>query len=128
MEVIPPASNPLVYFVDSGRGGDSVGNGPTSSPLYEAVRTLNGSDLLNQSPDQKYISGTADWGFDDSVNKVKNSKDGGLTDPATDPSLWTVGLRADPASNHIVYKLKALEAGTYTLSSGFHDWYGSRSV
>ncbi|MEK3969044.1 S-layer homology domain-containing protein [Paenibacillus sp. FSL H7-0323] len=127
VEVIPPASNPLVYFVDSGRGGDSVGNGPTSSPLYEAVRTLSGSDLLNQSPDQKYISGTADWGFDDSVNKVKNSKDGGLTDPATDPSLWTVGLRADPASNHIVYKLKALEAGTYTLSSGFHDWYGSRS-
>lgn len=127
VEVIPPASHPLVYFVDSGRGGDSLGNGPTSSPLYEAIRTLTGSALINQLPDQRYVSGTTIWGFDDSVNKVKNSKEGGLTDPASDPSLWTVGLRADPASNHIVYKLKALEAGTYTLSSGFHDWYGNRS-
>src|SRR5690606_24799163 len=31
VEVIPPSSHPLVYFVDSGRGGDSVGNGPTAS-------------------------------------------------------------------------------------------------
>ncbi|MEK3981994.1 S-layer homology domain-containing protein [Paenibacillus sp. FSL K6-3166] len=127
VEVIPSSNHPLVYFVDSGRGGDSVGNVPTASPLYEAVKTLTGSLLINQSPDQKYVSGTTIWGFDDSINKVKNSKDGGLADPATDPSIWTVGLRADPTSNHIVYKLMAPEAGTYTLSSGFHDWYGSRT-
>ncbi|SDD03915.1 Ig-like domain (group 4) [Paenibacillus sp. UNCCL117] len=125
VEVIPPASNPLVYFVDSGRGGDSVGNGPTPSPLYEAVKGLTGAKLLNQLPDQKYVSGTTAWGLDDSVQKVKNSKDGGHTNPATDPSLWVVGLRS--ANDHIVYKLKALPAGTYTLSSGFHDWYGNRS-
>ncbi|CAH0122252.1 hypothetical protein PAE9249_04800 [Paenibacillus sp. CECT 9249] len=125
VEVIPPAGNPLVYFVDSGRGGDSVGNGPTASPLYEAVKELTGEHLLNQTPDQKFIGGTNDWGFDDSVHKVKNSKDGGHTDPAADPSIWVVGLRA--ANDHIIYQLKALEAGTYTLSSGFHDWYGNRS-
>ncbi|UJF31411.1 glycoside hydrolase family 30 protein [Paenibacillus hexagrammi] len=64
-------------------------------------------------------------GFDDSTQKVKNSQSGGLTNPATDTSIWVVGLRS--ATNDIVYKLKALEAGTYTLSSGFNDWYGSRS-
>ncbi|XEC93306.1 Ig-like domain-containing protein [Paenibacillus tarimensis] len=125
--VIPPPGNPLVYFVDSGRGGDSLGNPPSSSPLYEAVKELTGSDLLNQTPDQRYVSGTNAWGFDDSVHKVKNAKDGGHTDPATDPSIWVVGLRTDPANQHIIYKLQALEAGTYTLSSGFHDWYGNRS-
>jgi hypothetical protein len=125
VEVIPPSSNPLVYFVDSGRGGDSVGNGPSSSPLYEAVNSLTGDDLINQAPDQRYISGTTLWGFDDSVEKVKNSKDGGHTDPAIDPSKWVVGLRA--ANDHIVYQLQAIKAGTYTLSSGFHDWYGNRS-
>lgn len=127
VEVIPPASNPLVYFVDSGRGGDSVGNVATSSPLYDAVKILSDSDLLNPSPDQRYVNGTTDWGFDDSVHQVKNSKDGGHTDPAADPSIWMVGLRVDPSSNDIVYKLKALKSGTYTLSSGFNDWYGSRS-
>ncbi|WP_342478582.1 S-layer homology domain-containing protein [Paenibacillus sp. FSL H7-0350] len=126
VEVIPPADSPLVYFVDSGRGGDSFGYGPAPSPLYEAVRTLTGSELLNSSPDQKYVAGTTDWGFDDSIHKVKNSKNGNLTDPATDPSLWVVGLRADPASNDIIYKLKALQSGVYTLSSGFYDWYGTR--
>lgn len=125
VEVIPPSGNPLVYFVDSGRGGDSVGNGPTSSPLYEAVRQLAGDALINQAPDQKFVGGTIAWGFDDSVHKVKNSKDGNHTDPAKDPSIWVVGLRA--ANDHIIYQLQAPEAGTYTLSSGFHDWYGSRS-
>ncbi|MFD2879592.1 hypothetical protein ACFTAO_32325 [Paenibacillus rhizoplanae] len=71
VEVVPPAGSPLVYFVDSGRGGDSFGNGPSASPLYEAVRTLTGSELLNLSPDQKYVAGTTDWGFDDSIHKVK---------------------------------------------------------
>lgn len=126
VEVIPSADSPLVYFVDSGRGGDSLGNPPGASPLYEAVKTLSGGSLLNGLPDQKYVSGTTDWGFDDTGNKVKNSKDGGLADPATEPSIWKVGLRADPSGNHIVYKLKALQPGAYTLSSGFYDWYGSR--
>ncbi|UJF31416.1 glycoside hydrolase family 30 protein [Paenibacillus hexagrammi] len=125
VEVIPPASNPLVYFVDSGRAGDSYGNPSSASPLYEAVKALDGPSLLNQAPDQKYVSGTTTWGFDDSVQKVKNSQNGGLTNPATDPSIWVVGLRS--ATNDIVYQLKALEAGTYTLSSGFYDWYGNRS-
>ncbi|RTE02007.1 S-layer homology domain-containing protein [Paenibacillus whitsoniae] len=127
VEVIPPASNPLVYFVDSGRGGDSYGNPATTSPVFEAVKQLTGSNLLNLAPDQRYVSGTTDWGFDDSVQKVKNAQNGNLTNPATDPSIWVVGLRADPATQHIIYKLKALEAGTYTLSSGFYDWYGTRS-
>jgi hypothetical protein len=125
VEVIPPATHPLVYFVDSGRAGDSNNNDPSPSPLHAAVRQLTGSDLINQAPDQKFASGTTEWGFDDSAHKVKYSKDGGFTNPATDPSKWIVGLRA--ANDHIVYKLKALSPGTYTLSSGFHDWYGSRS-
>jgi hypothetical protein len=127
VQVIPPAANPLAYFVDSGRGGDSYSNPATASPVYEAVKAISGNTLLNQTPDQRYVSGTTEWGFDDSVQKVKNSASGNLTDPAADPSIWVVGLRADPNTNDIVYKLKSLAAGTYTLSSGFHDWYGSRS-
>lgn len=127
VEVIPPSSNPLVYFVDSGRGGDSYGMPSTSSPVYEAVKQQSGSSLMNQAPDQRYVSGSTAWGFDDSVQKVKNSQNGNLTDPATDPSIWVVGLRADPSYQHIIYKLKPLAAGTYTLSSGFYDWYGNRN-
>jgi len=125
VEVIPPADHPLVYYVDSGRGGDSLGNGPSDSPLYEAVKELAGSTLVNQAPDQRYAAGSNTWGFDDSTQQVKNSKDGGHTDPATDPSKWVVGLRA--SNNDIVYRLESLEPGTYTLTSGFHDWYGNRS-
>ncbi|MGG1513914.1 S-layer homology domain-containing protein [Paenibacillus oryzisoli] len=125
VEVIPPASNPLVYFVDSGRGGDSYSMPATSSPVYEAVKQLSGIGLLNQVPDQKYVGGTTNWGFDDTTQKVKNSQNGNLTNPATDPSIWVVGLRS--ANNDIVYKLQAPEAGTYTITSGFYDWYGSRS-
>ncbi|WNS44135.1 S-layer homology domain-containing protein [Paenibacillus sp. MMS20-IR301] len=123
VEVIPPAANPLVYFVDSGRGGDSYNNPPASSPLYEAVKTLSGGSLLNELPDQRYVSGQTGWGYDDTSNPVKNSKEGNLVDPATEPSVWKVGLRADPKGAHIVYKLKALQAGTYTLSSGFYEWF-----
>ena len=122
--IIPPAAHPLVYFVDSGRGGDSLGNPPSDSPFYEAVKQLTGGSLINQLPDQRYVAGQTTWGFDDSTEKVKNSKDGGHTDPAKDPSIWVVGLRA--ATNHIVYRLEALQPGTYTLTSGFYDWYGSR--
>jgi hypothetical protein len=125
VEVIPPASHPLAYFVDSGRAGDSNNDDPSASPLHAAVKELTGSGLLNEEPDQRYVSGTTEWGFDDSSQKVKYSKDGGHTNPATDPSKWMVGLRA--ANDHIIYKLKALTPGTYTLSSGFHDWYGNRS-
>lgn len=125
VEVIPPADHPLKYFVDSGRAGDSNNNDPSTSPLHAAVKELAGSSLLNEAPDQRYVSGTTEWGFDDSTQKVKYSKDGGHTNPATDPSKWIVGFRA--ANNHIIYKLKALTPGTYTLSSGFHDWYGNRS-
>lgn len=128
VEIIPPADSPLVYFVDSGRGGDSLGNPAAASPLYEAVRTLSGGSLLNGLPDQKYVSGQTDWGFDDTGNMVKNSKAGELADPATEPSVWKVGLRADPSGADIVYKLKALQAGNYTLSSGFYEWYsGTRN-
>lgn len=123
VEIIPPADSPLVYFVDSGRGGDSLGNPAAASPLYEAVKTLSGGSLLNGLPDQKYVSGQTDWGFDDTGNMVKNSKAGELADPATEPSVWKVGLRADPSGANIVYKLKALQAGNYTLSSGFYEWY-----
>lgn len=126
VEVIPPADSPLVYFVDSGRGGDSLNHPPAASPLYEAVKLLSGSSLMNTLPDQKYVSGTTEWGFDDNGNKVKNSIDVAGADPAVEPSVWKVGLRADPSGKDIVYKLKALQSGVYTLSSGFNDWYGTR--
>ena len=128
--VIPPKDNPLKYFIDSGRGGDSEGSASSASPFYNAVKALTEDELLNELPDQRYVSGTTSWGFDDSVHKLRNSKVGNLTDPATDPSIWVVGLRVNPNANNsadVVYKLTALEPGTYTLSSGFHDWYGNRS-
>lgn len=125
VEVVPPATHPLKYFVDSGRAGDSNNNDPSPSPLHEAVKALTGNSLLNETPDQRYVGGTTEWGFDDSTQKIKYSKDGGHTNPAADPSKWIVGLRS--ANDHIIYKLKALTPGAYTLSSGFHDWYGSRS-
>src|SRR5690606_23430031 len=63
--IIPPAAHPLVYFVDSGRGGDSLGNPPSDSPFYEAVKQLTGGSLINQLPDQRYVAGQTTWGFDD---------------------------------------------------------------
>jgi len=123
--VIPPADHPLVYFVDSGRGGDSEGSEPSDSPFHEAVNQLTGGSLVNGLPDQRFVPGDTSWGFDDRTQKVRNSKVGGHTDPQTDPSIWVVGLRA--VDNDIVYQLEALPPGTYTLTSGFYDWYGSRS-
>ncbi|UJF31412.1 hypothetical protein [Paenibacillus hexagrammi] len=63
VEIVPPSANPLVYFVDSGRGGDSLGMPATSSPVFEAVKELSDSTLLNEAPDQRYVSGSTDWGF-----------------------------------------------------------------
>lgn len=59
VEVIPPADSPLVYFVDSGRGGDSLGNPPGASPCtkrskyYPAAACLTGYRIRNMSAEQR---------------------------------------------------------------------------
>lgn len=135
VEVVPPAANPLVYFVDSGHNGDSqnlsYSNLQTTSHAFTAVSGLAGASLHNTLPDQHYVPGSADWGYTyDSTHNLKISVVGGDPNPSDAGTLggygkYDLGLRTN--SNSIAYHL-ALAPGTYTLSTGFTEFFdGSRS-
>lgn len=128
VQIITPKDNPLVYFVDCGRAGDpsNLNSYPaSSSPLYEAVKELSVANLKNQEADQIYSSESNTWGVDYSNTGIKNSQNGVGIVSANEPSIWKVGSRA--INKQIHYKLGVLDPGTYTLTSGFYDWYGSRN-
>ncbi|HMR48667.1 MAG TPA: Ig-like domain-containing protein [Arachnia sp.] len=130
VEVLPPAEHPLVYFVDAGRNGDSQTQ-PwstifTPSKPFDGAKSLAQSTLHNTLPDQRFVSGTNDWGHVfDATNNYKISVTGG------DPNAGNLGALADLGKfelgvrtngTQIGFRL-ALEAGTYTLSSGFFEFY-----
>jgi uncharacterized repeat protein (TIGR02543 family) len=135
VEVIPPAANPLVYFVDSGHNGDSqsmpYSNIQTTSHAFTAVSGLAGASLHNTLPDQHYVPGSTDWGYTyDSTHNLKISVVGGDPNPGDPGTLggygkYDLGLRTNGTS--IGYQL-ALAPGTYTLSTGFTEFFdGNRS-
>lgn len=98
-EIVPAA---LVYYIDSGTSG-------AASPQYTAVSqsvTLRNDkiDQVSPAPDQ--------WGYDAAGMKVK-----GTTDIA---DKYSTGLYQD--ATRLVYRLP-LDAGTYTLTGGFTEWW-----
>lgn len=135
VEVLPPAANPLVYFVDAGHNGDSQTKSYstilTSSNAFTAVGSLEGAGLHNALPDEHYVGGTNDWGYTyDATNNLKISVANGDpsdTSPTTLGSYDKYGLGLRTNGTSITYRL-ALAPGTYTLSSGFTEFYsGNRT-
>src|SRR5699024_4273172 len=100
VEVLPPADHSLVYFVDAGRGGDAqdkwYSTEPTSSAAFEAAQTLADESLRNAAPAE--ASELA------AFNK------------------YELGFRTN--SESVDFGL-ALDPGTYTLSSGFYEFYAA---
>ena len=99
-EIVPAA---LVYYIDSGTGG-------AASPQYAAV--AKSAQLRNDKVDQ--VSASADqWGYVADGMKVKGTTD--INDK------YSTGLYQD--TTKLVYRLP-LDAGTYTLTGGFTEWWG----
>lgn len=99
-EIVPES---LVYYIDAGTSG-------APSPQYAAV--AGSAALRNDKVDQ--VSTSADqWGYDAAGMKVK-----GTTDIA---DKYSTGLYQD--TTRLVYRLP-LDAGTYTLTGGFTEWWG----
>ncbi|KAA8821532.1 immunoglobulin-like domain-containing protein, partial [Bifidobacterium vespertilionis] len=106
LEALPES---LQYFIDSGTGGKD-------SPEYAAVKAAVPT-LLNNKVDQE-SDGTT-WGYNKDGQSVYGSGD--INDK------FSTGLWAGKGKSTIYYL--PLEAGTYTLTAGFHEWWGvSRSM
>lgn len=105
-EIVPSL---LVYYIDSGTGG-------ADSPQYAAVKKSVPA-LRNDKIDQ--VSASADqWGYVADGMKVKSTTD--INDK------YSTGLYQD--TTKLVYRLP-LDAGTYTLTGGFTEWWNlSRSM
>ncbi|SEE71874.1 bacterial Ig-like domain-containing protein [Ruania alba] len=127
VEVLPPAEHPLTYFVDAGHDGDAQSQwwsaDSVDSPAYTAVETL--TTLRNEVPDQRFAD-DATWGYTyDEPTDYKLTVPGG--DPASGTDLSTFGkyeIGARTNSDHIAYRLE-LDPGTYTLTSGFYEFYAA---
>jgi len=99
-EVVPDG---IRYYIDSGAG--------ETSPQYDAVRSTY-PDLLNDIADR--ASGADDaWGYLADGVTVKGGTD--IADKYS-TGLWQSGT-------DLGYRLP-LEAGTYTLTAGFAEWWG----
>lgn len=99
-EVVPAQ---VVYYIDSGTNG-------VDSPQYSAVKTSR-TALANDKVDQ--ASASADqWGYVADGMKVKAGTD--LADK------YSTGLYQD--TTQLIYRLP-LDAGTYTLTAGFTEWW-----
>ena len=106
VEVIPSG---VQYFIDSGTNGKD-------SPEYTAV-TAAVPGLLNSKVDQT-SDGTM-WGYNADGQNTYGSGD--INDK------FSTGLWAGKGKSTIYYL--PLPAGKYTLSAGFHEWWGvSRSM
>lgn len=99
-EIVPPG---LVYFIDAGTDG-------AASPQYAAVSAaIDG--LRNDKVDQASTS-AEQWGYVADGMKVKSGTD--IKDK------YSTGLYQD--TTRLSYRLP-LEAGTYTLTGGFTEWW-----
>lgn len=110
VQVVPPTS---LYYVDSGMSA--------STPAFDAVaKALDGS-LRNSVADQQ-VTGTATWGYLNDGNAYVAKHASTSTDPYA-TGLYALG--AGTTSKPIVYDLP-LEAGTYTVTAGFQEWWNNR--
>ncbi len=136
VEVVPEN---LVYFIDTGTGTDwkttmkgtnDEGVARTLESLpYNAVKELVGDDLQNQVSDQAYDAKSGDtWGYGytlggnraDPIQTYSNNNSA-PADNTTISNKYDSGLRASNNTNFEYYL--TLEAGTYTLTTGFHEFY-----
>jgi len=99
-EVVPDG---IRYYIDSGAG--------EASPQYDAVRSSYPS-LLNDVADRASDASDA-WGYLADGVTVKGGTD---IDDKYSTGLWQAGT-------DLGYRLP-LDAGTYTLTSGFAEWWG----
>lgn len=120
----------LQYYIDCAADVPVNPNGGGTLSITSAVHRAvaeyfqtNNKPLLNETADQRYGAAEDEWGFEitDSKNPLKPSPDGAAGE--YDDS-YTAGWRTN--GTEIVYRL-TLESGTYKITNGFHDWYGTRS-
>lgn len=130
VEVLAPEANPLVYLVDAGHGGDNQSKPwstmTTDSLAHASAATLAGATLLNDVPDRAHTSGDT-WGYRaDATDNYKISVLGGDPPAGTTAAQlgtygkYELGVRTNGAA--ITHRLD-LPAGTYTLSSGYYEFY-----
>ena len=135
VEVVAPAENPLVYFVDAGHGGDSqslpYSSWETNSDAFNSVKTLSFETLRNDKADQ-FADTDKSWGFlHGGANNLKISVLGGdppaaiTRDQLGAFNKWDLGTRTN--GTEVRYRLD-LEPGDYTLTSGFQEFYGAGRV
>ncbi|WEV52753.1 family 16 glycoside hydrolase [Bifidobacterium sp. ESL0704] len=105
IEVVPAG---LRYYIDSGTSG-------VASPQYLAVKAERdsiGNPLKNDAVDRVAPS-ASEWGYEAAGVKVKGGTD--INDK------YSTGLYQDTTKQ--VYHLP-LDAGNYTLTAGFAEWWG----
>ncbi|KAA8816899.1 leucine-rich repeat domain-containing protein, partial [Bifidobacterium vespertilionis] len=101
VQIIAPG---LTYYVDSGAKDEA------SASDYAAVKAAV-PGLKNATPDQ--VSDGTGWGYVSSNVVAKSDAGNGKAD---------TGLYTNNSGTIISYKLP-LDAGSYTLDAGFHDWW-----
>lgn len=111
VEVVPAGT---AYFIDSGMSA--------STPAFEAVAALSGSSLLNSVADQRSTAGT--WGYLNDGGAYVAARNGSAADK-DETGLYALGRAT--TSKPIVYNLP-LEAGTYTATAGFREWWNGPRV
>ncbi len=124
VEVVPAN---LQYFINAGTGIGYVNNNAVAavSKPYNAVSALV-TNLKNNISDAAYTSESG-WGFvNDSTYKVSATVSGGdRPDSYTSTDKYSVGLRDKTSGTQpMVYRF-TLDAGTYELTTGYHEFYGS---
>ncbi|TCM97871.1 S-layer family protein [Paenibacillus sp. BK033] len=112
VEVVP---DNLVYFLDPGVS-DS-----TTTPPYNAVKTLVGDSLLNNAADQPSTGDTV-WGHTPTDTNYKYKAISGAV-VATNKSQTGV-YGSDTMNNPLGYVLP-LTAGDYTITSFHRDWWNN---
>ena len=106
VEVVPEG---LEWFIDSGAA---------SSPVYDAVAKLTG--LKNIVSDQALSAG--DWGYNADDVVVK-----GDTDPNNKLSTGLYAKGSGASSLPVSYTLP-LTAGTYDITTGYHEWWSMTRI
>lgn len=107
VEVVPEN---LVYFIDNFSNTPSEG----TTPAYEAVKALTGTNLKNDVADAASTDGS--WGF---VNQNVKKKDNVSTENKAVSGIFNDN---EKVLNYIL----PLEAGTYTITTAHNEWWGDQ--
>lgn len=116
VEVVPEN---LVYFVDT-VAANSTSNpisSVTSTEPYDAVKSLVGDSLLNDTFD-RFSQDENSWGLVDNGITTKGYS-------STDDKYVT-GVYGTGYDGEIIYRF-TLEPGIYTITSGHYDWWDKQN-